>query len=317
MVGRYVALAVACCWIASAPILIRVSEVDPATSLWLRMLIAAAVLAAAHDRNQPASSGRRGWLLAASLAFAIDILAYHLAVVRTSIANTAVLGQISPIAVAPLGYLLFGERQSLGSVLGLLGTFAGAVLLAGTGESGGYLGNGLAALSGVSYGAYLLILKGVAGNVSPRRMILWNCVVTALLVTPLALDQGAPALPHTMHGWLVILAMAFGCQLLGHGLVFYAIERLPASLTAQALLAPPVLSAGAALMLFGELPSLTQFAGAGLVLAGLFLAARHERRTSRALAVQAEASASGNENVAVVERTGEFLPAPAGKRGAT
>jgi drug/metabolite transporter (DMT)-like permease len=226
-------------------------------------------------------------MLAASLAFAIDILAYHLAVVRTSVATTAVLGQLSPLVVAPFGYLLFGERQSLGSSLGLLGTVVGAVLLAGTGESSSYLGDGLAALSGLSYGAYLLILRGLAGSVSPRRIVLWNCAVTALLVTPLALGQGAPSLPHTINGWLVILTMAFGCQLLGHGLVVYAIARLPASLTAQALLTPPALSAGGALLLFGEWPSVPQLMGAGLVLAGLWLAARHARRLAGAAAVAA------------------------------
>jgi drug/metabolite transporter (DMT)-like permease len=280
---RYLALALACCWIAAAPILIRVSEVDPATSLWLRMLIAAAALAAARGERRAAGSWRaRGLLLAASVAFAIDILAYHLAVVRTSVANTAVLGQISPLIVVPLGYLMFGERQSLGSVLGLLGAFAGAVLLAGAGPSGDYVGNGLAALSGASYGAFLLIAKGLAEAVALRRMILWNCVTTVLLVTPFALEHGAPMLPHTLQRWLVILAMALGCQLLGHGLVVYAVRRLPASFTARALLTPPVLSAGAAALLFGERPNVPQIAGAGLVLAGLLVAARHEsRRTAR------------------------------------
>jgi drug/metabolite transporter (DMT)-like permease len=191
------------------------------------------------DRGHSAGGGapqRSASIIAAAVwldaggrpGFAIDILAYHLAVVRTSVATTAVLGQLSPCVVAPFGYLLFGERQSLGSSLGLLGTFAGAVLLAGTGENSSYLGDALAALSGLSYGAYLLILRGLAGSVSPRRMILWNCLVTALLVTPLALDHGAPSLPHTVDGWLVILTMALGCQLLGHGLVVYAIARLPA-----------------------------------------------------------------------------------------
>jgi drug/metabolite transporter (DMT)-like permease len=75
--------------------------------------------------------------------------------------------------------------------------------------------------------------------------------------------------------------MAFGCQLLGHGLVVYAIERLRASFTAQALLMPPVLSTGAAVVLFGERPSTLQLLGAGLVLGGLCAAARHERRSRR------------------------------------
>ena len=83
-------------------------------------------------------------------------------------------------------------------------------------------------------------------------------------------------MPHSVQGWLAIVAMAFGCQLLGHGLVVCAIESLPVSFTAQALLTPPVLSGAAALLLFGELPSLPQLAGAVLVLAGLCLAVRHE-----------------------------------------
>jgi drug/metabolite transporter (DMT)-like permease len=116
-------------------------------------------------------------------------------------------------------------------------------------------------------------------------MILWNCVVSALAVTPLMLESGGPYLPHSGQGWLVIVAMAFGCQLLGHGLVVYAIESLPVSFTSQALLTPPVLSGAAALLLFGEIPSLPQLAGAALVLTGLCLATRHElRRLARALA---------------------------------
>ena len=133
-----------------APILIRASDVDPQTSLWFRMLIATAVLAAFRGPRRPVSSGLRFRLLVASLAFAIDILAFHLAAVRTSVANTAVLAQIAPLIVAPLGYLLFGERQSLGGIVGLLGAFAGTVLLTGSGPSGSLVGNGLAALGGVS-----------------------------------------------------------------------------------------------------------------------------------------------------------------------
>src|SRR5262249_21323260 len=145
----------------------------------------------------PASWRMRAGVMAASLAFAADILVFHLAVVRTSVANTAVLGQISPLVVAPLAYLIFGERQSLGSAVGLVAAFAGAVLLVGTGSSADGVGNALAALSGVAYAVYLLITKGLAENIAPRRMILWNCVVTALVVTPVMLASGAPSLPHT------------------------------------------------------------------------------------------------------------------------
>jgi drug/metabolite transporter (DMT)-like permease len=103
-------------------------------------------------------------------------------------------------------------------------------------------------------------------------------MVTVLAVTPLVLERGGPYLPHSAQGWLVIVAMAFGYQLLGHGLVVYAIESLPVSFTSQALLTPPVLSGAAALRLFGELPNLSQLAGAALVLTGLCLGARRSKR---------------------------------------
>jgi drug/metabolite transporter (DMT)-like permease len=277
---RYLALAIACCWIAAAPILIRLSEVGPAPTLWLRMLIAACVLAAMPKVTQAASARARGGLLAASLAFAIDITAFHLATMRTSVASLTVLAQISPLVVAPISYFTFAERQSVGSVLALLAAFAGVILLAGVGGYADFGGNALAILSGISYAAYLVIAKGLAQSVAPRRMMLWNCVVTMLAVTPLVLERGGPYLPHSAQGWLVIVAMAFGCQLLGHGLVVYAIESLPVSFTSQALLTPPVLSGAAALLLFGELPSLSQLAGAALVLTGLCLGARHASRGS-------------------------------------
>ena len=278
MTRRYAALVVACCWIGTAPILIRASEVDPPTSLWLRMLIAAAVLTAAGGSNRAASVTVRIRLLAASLVFAVDILAYHLAAVRTSVANTAVLAQIAPLIVAPVGYIWFGERPSPGSVFGLLAAFVGTVLLAGSAPGDMLVGNGLAALGGVSYAAYLLITKDLAQRVAPRRVVLWNCLVTALVVTPLALAGGEPSPPHSAQGWLVILAMAFGCQLLGHGLVVYAVKRLPATFTAHALLTPPVLSTAAAFLLFGEFPSPMQLTGAALILAGLLVAARQQAK---------------------------------------
>jgi drug/metabolite transporter (DMT)-like permease len=109
-----------------------------------------------------------------------------------------VLAQISPLVVAPAAYLLLGERQSLVTTMGLLGAFAGAVLLAGVDGSDSHVGDGLALLSGVSYAAYLLIAKRLATMVAARRIVLWNCAMTIMVVTPLALESGVPALPHTL-----------------------------------------------------------------------------------------------------------------------
>ena len=97
--------------------------------------------------------------------------------------------------------------------------------------------------------------------------------MTALAVTPLVLDRGGPYLPHSAQGWLVIVAMALAASYSGTA---WSSMRSRAFPYHSALLTPPVLSGAAALLLFGELPSLPQLAGAVLVLAGLCLAVRHE-----------------------------------------
>src|SRR5262249_21705930 len=135
MVSRHhAALAVSCIGIAAAPVLVRASEVDPPTTLWLRMVLASTLLLGVgwwrgRDPGRPLPTGTFCWLLTASLAFALDRLAFHLAVVRTSVANAALLGNISPIVVAPLAYLLLGERQTLRATAALLTALAGAALL--------------------------------------------------------------------------------------------------------------------------------------------------------------------------------------------
>lgn len=291
MSRHHAALIVSCVGIAMAPILVRVSEVDPPTTLWLRMLLASAILVGmgqwrrgGHERPLP--SGLLWCLLAASLAFAFDLLSYHLAVARTSVANTALLGNISPIIVAPLAYLFCSERQSPRGIAGLAVTFAGVVLLVNAGQvsrvsSTSVLGDALAALSGSLYAVYMLLCTRLSGRVSLERIVSWNCIVTAVVLTPIVAYGGGISLPHSVAGWLVIAAMAAGCQILGHGLLVYAMAEVPASFASIALLSAPAVSAVSAWLLFGEALTVMQFAGGALMLAGLGTASLSEAQRPR------------------------------------
>ncbi len=279
MSRHHAALVVSCIGIAIAPILVRMSEVDPSTTLWLRMLMASALLAATTrwsggDRKRARSEGLSCLLAAASLAFALDLLCFHLAVVRTSVANTALLGNISPVIVAPMAYLFFGERQTPQAITGLAIAFGGLILLVNAGytpniDGRHVIGDGLAALSGGLYALYVLLCKKLSGRVGPDRIMVWNCVVTAAVLTPIVAYDGGIHLPHSITGWLVIVGMAVGCQVLGHGMLVYAMAAVPASFASIALLAAPAVSAATAWIVFGETLTLTQVFGSATVLAGL------------------------------------------------
>jgi drug/metabolite transporter (DMT)-like permease len=184
-----------CVGIAIAPILVRVSEVDPTTTLWLRMLLASVVLFRTGQwhrggPSKPLSVGALCCLLTASVAFALDLLSFHLAVVRTSVANTALLGNISPIIVIPLAYLLGGERQTLRAAVGLAVALAGVTLLVDAGHAlpdGGrsIIGDALAALSGPSTHSIFSSASDLRGASRPSG----SCFGTASSPWPYSLQS--------------------------------------------------------------------------------------------------------------------------------
>ncbi len=100
------------------------------------------------------------------------------------------------------------------------------------------------------------------------------------MLTPIATHAGGISLPHSAAGWLVVVGMAVGCQILGHGLLVYAMVEVPASFASITLLAAPAVSAASAWFLFGEALTLTQFTGGALMLAGLGAASLSEAQRS-------------------------------------
>ena len=75
--------------------------------------------------------------------------------------------------------------------------------------------------------------------------------------------------------------MAVGRQLLGHGLLVYAMAAVPATVVSLVLLASPALAAALAWALFGEGLSTAQVIGGVLVLGGLTAAALSPARRRR------------------------------------
>jgi uncharacterized membrane protein len=122
--------------IAFAPIFVRVSEVGPVTTAFYRLLFALPVLwlwsSIERNSNQtallPQSAGDYRDLALAGLLFAADLAVWHWSIHLTSIANTTLLANASPIFVTVGARLLFSERIYPAFVLGMLLAFSGGVI---------------------------------------------------------------------------------------------------------------------------------------------------------------------------------------------
>src|SRR5947207_1352168 len=111
-----------------------------------------------------------------------------------------------------------------------------------------------------------------AGVFFAGDLALWHA---SLLLLPLALTQ--KFLPATPHGWLLLAGCALSAQVLGQGLVAYALAHLPATFSSVGLYLQSIAATAYAWLLLQERLTPWQIAGGCIVLGAIALA-RSARR---------------------------------------
>ena len=259
----------------------RWSDTGPVASAFWRLALAAPLLWLWVGAQKPASvRGADSTLrvaLLAGLFFAADLGVWHWSIVYTTVANATLLTNLAPIFVTLGGWLLFRQRVSMLFVLAMITALGGAALLAGANFSLGgtrLLGDALAVLTALFYASYLLAIKRARAASSTAALMALSTSVSAVVLLPVALLSPQPMLPADTHGWMVLIALALVTQVLGQGLIAYALAHLSATLSSVSLLIQPLVATALAWWLFAEALGGWQLFGAALVLAGIFIARR-------------------------------------------
>lgn len=279
----YVIVAIGLISFASSPILVRYASEAPGVTLaaW-RTLIAALLLApmalpTIGDEIRTFSGREWGLIIAAGILLGIHFVAWIESLYYTTVASASVLVTTSPIFIAILGYLFLKERLSRVGILAIAISVPGAALI-GLGDvsandvaSQPILGNGLALGAAVIVSGYLLIGRVVRQQRSWLAYVFPLYTVVALTVWVLAIALGAPLFNQPWHIYGLCTLMAIGPSILGHGSFNYALKYISATVLGILTLSEPVGASLAALVLFGEVPSLIAVAGMLLVLVGVSL----------------------------------------------
>ena len=203
----------------------------------------------------------------------------------------AVLVHTQAIMMVALGALLLGERPRAGDILACGLALAGVVVLAlakqGTGPLSGMALVLLAALSGA---AGNLVLKR-AGSANSLSFAVWMSVVPPLPLFALSLWLEGPervVAALVASDWVVIGAVAYSALLstvLAYAIWGRLFGRYPSTRTAPFLLLVPIVGLASSMALLGEPLTVAKALGAGLVLAGLGLAALARSRWAGAARV--------------------------------
>ena len=139
------------------------------------------------------------------------------------------------------------------------------------------LGDLLAFGGAVAMAAYLLL-----GRVARRRLPVSTYAASVYGVAAAAL---LPPAAHRLQprgyqatSWLALTGVVIGPQLLGHTVFNGLLASVSASVVAVVMLLEPVIATVLAWWLFDELPGPSLWAGAPMVLAGVWLATTGSRR---------------------------------------
>jgi len=183
-----------------------------------------------------------------------------------------------------LAVLLYGESVQRTQIVGALVAVVGLVIIGATKlKSGVGLAFALVLVAAFFWGAGNTIAKHVArqahaGRVSAMNFIAWSSLAAVpplVAISWVTEPVGALLLPITQPSWQLLFhlcVLAYAAQVFGYGLWSNLLTRYPASAVSPFALWVPVAGMSATAVVFGELLSAAQIAGATVVMIGLAIA---------------------------------------------
>ena len=277
----FTALIVGSCSLAFGPWLVRLADVGPVAAGFWRVSLALPFLwLVARGLGQPVYRPRRGLVVlvgAGAIFFAADLAAWHTSIHMTKLANATLFGNISSFAFAAWGLWLARRLPSPVQAAALILAAVGAALLIGSSAelSARHLrGDLLALTAGLLYTGYLVAVERARGELAPLPLLFLASLFGAVVLLPLSLALGEQVMPAN---WTPVLLLALGSQVLGQGLLVYAIGALPPLVVGLALLTQPAISALIGWVAYRESLSTLDWIGAAAIGLALVLVRLPER----------------------------------------
>ena len=262
--------------------LVRLADVGPvAAGFWRLTLAAPVLLLLCLVARQPIPAmPRKMWLVLAvgGLFFAADLAAWHVGILHTTLANATLFGNITSLTFPIYGFIIARALPGRAQAFALLLAAAGAVLLMGQSyqlSPQNLLGDLLCIAAGILYTFYLVAVSTARGRLQPLPTLM---LATAFGALPLLAFAGAMGETIWPTAWTPLLLLALGSQVIGQGLMVYAMGHLPPLVIGVGLLIQPVVAATVGWTAYGEKLGTVDAIGAVAIAIALVLVRRPDRR---------------------------------------
>jgi len=242
------------------------------------LLAAALYLLCTGRMRQLLISDHAAWMLLSGLLMLGNTYSYYKAYSLTTLANAVLTHYIAPIFAAALAPLLLREKLEALTVVSLLISMTGLVLIAYQGVAIGLqhlAGIVYGALSGFFYGLLIVVSKRLTERFKPLTIICYQSAVALACLGPLL-----PRLGYTMTAQCLVGLAGYALAVcLGAGLLYLTglryVEAQHAGILAYA---EPVLVIIIGIVLYDEVPTFRIIIGGLLIACSGYLILRAEAR---------------------------------------
>lgn len=273
-----VALVIANVALAFGPLFVRIAETGPVASAFWRITLAAPLLIAiaASSGWRPQHVGRSIWIIVAfaGVFFAADLASWHLGILGTTLANATLFGNSATLFYPIYGFVVARALPSRVQALALLLAMIGAGLLLGRSyelSPTHLVGDLLCLLAGILYTGYFILMARARETMAAVPALAVSTVASIVPLLVMAMALGERIIPDD---WGPLVGLALASQVIGQGMMIYALGKLSPLVIGIGLLIQPIVAAITGWVLFGEQLGTADLIGGVLVAIALVLVRR-------------------------------------------
>jgi drug/metabolite transporter (DMT)-like permease len=266
LIGGNIALAI-------GPWFVRVADTGPVAAGFWRLFLALPFLVILARTNGQRLTGMGAKTLAlvalGAVTFALDLASWHIGIGMTRLGNATLFGNAGSIVLLFWGFLIARTLPGRLEWLAIVFALSGAAILMGRSleiSDETLIGDLFSVAAGLLYAVYLLTLQGARGAFGSWSLLVWVSLFGAPVLLVIALLLGEPVWPTD---WTPVIGLFILSQLVGQGLMVFALKYFPPLVVGLALLTQPVVASIYGWLAFGEVLSPLDIVGMVLVGAAL------------------------------------------------
>ena len=256
--------------LALGPWFVRMADCGPVSAAFWRLFLPLpllGLLALSQGRQNPRSGfalGAWGAVAIAGIFFAFDLASWHIGISHTRLGNASLFGNSGSLILMTWGLLIARRWPRPLEAAAIFAATAGAGILLGRSleiDQATLIGDLFCILAGFFYVFYILLIQRARGRFDSWGLLFNSTLAGAPVLLAIALALGESVWPHV---WWPLFALALGSQVIGQGLIVFALRHFSALIVGVVLLTQPAVSIMAGWFAFGE--TIGWLDGLGMVL---------------------------------------------------